>query len=217
MFRGYAFADGQNFKPTLLHRGKTLALRNDHWFAQELLTVQTQPSTEPVYRNHGVYVVIGGAGGVGELWTRYMIEHYQASIVWIGRRPINKQIQEKIHNMESFAKHGASVPHYISADASDKEQLTRAYEKIRERFSYIHGVVHSAIVLADQSLGNMDEERFISATSAKIDTSIHMVEIFSQEKLDFILFSLLLRHLSEKQGKLITPLDVLLSTPMRKR
>ncbi len=45
--------------------GKTLALRNDHWFAQELLTVQTQPSTEPVYRNHGVYVVIGGAGGVG--------------------------------------------------------------------------------------------------------------------------------------------------------
>ncbi|ASB52640.1 MULTISPECIES: non-ribosomal peptide synthetase [Bacillus amyloliquefaciens group] len=169
--------------------GKTLALRNDHWFAQELLTVQTQPSTEPVYRNHGVYVVIGGAGGVGELWTRYMIEHYQASIVWIGRRPINKQIQEKIHNMESFAaKHGASVPHYISADASDKEQLTRAYEKIRERFSYIHGVVHSAIVLADQSLGNMDEERFISATSAKIDTSIHMVEIFSQEKLDFILF-----------------------------
>ncbi|MFK4467822.1 amino acid adenylation domain-containing protein [Bacillus sp. RC252] len=170
-------------------QGKTYALRNDQWFTQGLLAVQTQPSTETVYRLRGVYVVIGGAGGVGELWTRYMIEHYQASVVWIGRRPINKRIQEQLQDMKDFAaKHGVDVPFYISADARDKEQLTRAYEKIRERYSHIHGVIHSAIVLADQSLGNMDEERFVSATSSKVDTSIHMVEVFSKEKLDFILF-----------------------------
>ncbi|AYK07546.1 non-ribosomal peptide synthetase [Brevibacillus laterosporus] len=169
--------------------GKTLGLRNNEWFAQELMTVQTQPNYTAGYRECGVYVVIGGAGGIGELWTRYMIEHYRASVVWIGRRPMDQHIRQQLYSISKFAdKHNAIAPIYISADACDRSQLTRAYERIREIYPTINGVVHSAIVLADKSLAYMDEECFKSVMSVKVDASVNMVEVFLQERLDFILF-----------------------------
>lgn len=170
-------------------QGKTLGFRNGEWFAQELLTIQTLPNLTSGYRDRGVYVVIGGAGGVGEIWTRYMIEYHRASVVWIGRRPMDQRIQEQLQSVGAFAaKHNAVAPIYISADACDRAQLINAYEKIGRIYPLINGVIHSAIVLADKSLANMDEARFRSATSAKVDASVNMVEVFSQERLDFILF-----------------------------
>ncbi len=52
----------------------------------------------------------------------------------------------------------------------------------------IHGVIHSAILLLDRSLANMDEERFRTALAAKVDTSVHMSQVFKNEPLDFVLF-----------------------------
>ncbi|WP_139488133.1 non-ribosomal peptide synthetase [Brevibacillus dissolubilis] len=172
-------------------QGKTLGLRNGEWFTQQLETIDTltMRTTTPVYRRRGVYVIIGGAGGVGELWTRYMIEQHQASVVWIGRRPVDQRIKEQLQTLSALARtHGANAPTYLSADACDQTELTHAYEKIKEIYPSINGVVHSAIVLADKSLANMDEARFRSATSVKVDASVNMVEVFSREKLDFLLF-----------------------------
>ena len=53
------------------------------------------------YRQGGVYVVIGGSGGIGEVWTRWMIEHYQANVIWIGRREKNDDIKAKINSFGS--------------------------------------------------------------------------------------------------------------------
>ncbi len=165
-------------------RGNMLAHRRGEWFQQTLKLVTTLPGSTPVYRQNGVYVVIGGAGGVGEVWSRYMIEHYQANIVWIGRRPYDTAIE---HKLKSLARLGNS-PLYVPADATSLDSLEQALQTILKTYPVIHGVVHSAVVLDDQGLGRMEESTFRAGYSAKVDISVNMERVFGSQELDFMLF-----------------------------
>ncbi|MBL3615167.1 SDR family NAD(P)-dependent oxidoreductase, partial [Bacillus sp. RHFS18] len=79
-------------------------------------------------------------------------------------------------------------PHYIQADAQDAAALKAAVRSVREQYGNITGVIHSAITLADKSMANMDEASFRNAYSAKVNTSVRMIEAFKGEPLDFVLF-----------------------------
>ncbi|HYK02059.1 MAG TPA: SDR family NAD(P)-dependent oxidoreductase [Thermoanaerobaculia bacterium] len=169
-------------------QGNALAHRHGEWFQQGLARLgtvpQELPTARPVYRENGVYVVIGGAGGVGEVWTRFMIEHYRANVVWIGRREYDAAIEEKVNSLAGLGP----APLYISADATDLDALERARETILQLYPAIHGVVQSAIVLRDQSLAGMDEAGFRASLSAKVDVSVNMDRVFGEQELDFMLF-----------------------------
>ena len=168
----------------LVHRGK-------EWFKQSLIFIQKLPGEQPpangpesLYRTKGVYVVIGGAGGIGAAWTRYMIEKYQARIIWIGRRKKDAEIQAKL---DSISQSGP-IPTYIQADARDLKSLQKAYDQIKETHDQIHGVIHSAIVLSDKSLANMDEAQFQAGLQAKVDVCVRLAQVFQKEPLDLVLF-----------------------------
>jgi acyl transferase domain-containing protein/ribosomal protein S18 acetylase RimI-like enzyme/aryl carrier-like protein len=165
-------------------QGDCLAHRQGEWFVEGLARLGTLPESPPAYRQGGVYVVVGGAGGIGEVWSRFMVEHYQAELVWIGRRPLDSAIEDKL---QSFASLGPA-PRYFSADATRLDSLQATFEQIREIYPRIHGVVHSAIVLQDQSLSRMDEAAFRSSLAAKVDVSVNMDAVFGGLDLDFMLF-----------------------------
>ena len=150
-----------------------------------------------MYRHGGVYVVIGGAGGIGTAWSEYMIRAYGAHIIWIGRRQMDAAIAAKI---EALARLGPA-PRYLSVDARDPESLQRAYDAIKQQHDSIHGVVHSAIVLRDQRLANMDEAGFRAAFSAKVDVAAAMARVFRQEPLDFVLFFSALTGFFKPEGQ----------------
>ncbi|MFJ6208620.1 SDR family NAD(P)-dependent oxidoreductase [Lysinibacillus sp. NPDC092081] len=177
--------------------GNASVYRNAQWHKQQLVPLQCPSSNKTLYRKGGVYVVIGGAGGIGEAWSEYMIRTYQAQIIWIGRRPINTDIQAKIDRLETLG----STPLYITADATNRESLQRAYEKIKEHYSHIHGVIHSAIVLRDQSLMKMEEEHFQEALTAKVNVSVRLAQIFRGEPLDFVLFFSSINSFSKFPGQ----------------
>jgi polyketide synthase PksN len=165
-------------------QGNALAYRDEEWHEQKLVPIRYGDAGPTQYRQGGVYVVIGGAGGIGAAWSDYMIRTYQAQIVWIGRRLQDAEISTKI---ASLARSGPA-PLYVSADATDLDSLQTAYRRIKERYPQIHGVVHSAIVLADKTLSNMDEERFQAGLSAQVEVSVRLAQAFAPEPLDFILF-----------------------------
>jgi polyketide synthase PksL len=166
-------------------RGNSLAYRKGEWFRQEFAYLPSLPRSEPLcYRQNGVYVVIGGAGGLGEVWTQFMMENYQASVVWIGRRKYDATIENKINSLARLGR----APLYISADASNLRELEEALQSILQSYPVIHGAVHSAIILRDQSIAGMEESDFKVALSAKLDTSVNLDRVFGQLKLDFMLF-----------------------------
>ncbi|MGX4256842.1 SDR family NAD(P)-dependent oxidoreductase [Bacillus sp. YH3-2-B2] len=164
--------------------GNAAAYRNGAWHKQKTVRVLTSSAPRMSYREGGVYAVIGGAGGIGEAWSKYMITRYKARMIWIGRRPKDQEIQSKIDRLAL----SGPAPHYIQADAQDAAALKAAVRSIRERYGNITGVIHSAITLADKSMANMDEASFRNAFSAKVNTSVRMIEAFKGEPLDFVLF-----------------------------
>ncbi|MFE7277378.1 SDR family NAD(P)-dependent oxidoreductase [Streptomyces sp. NPDC057623] len=163
--------------------GGTWARRSGQWLRQRLVPSASAHLETVPYREGGVYVVIGGAGGLGEAWTRHVTENHGARVVWLGRRPQDASIEARLH-----AVRGRGEVRYLSADATDPEALRTAYEEIRARYGRIHGVVHSVLVLRDRGLANMEETDFRAALAAKVDTSVGMAQVFDREQLDFILF-----------------------------
>lgn len=164
--------------------GNTWAYRNKIWHKQRLIPVHSNQPVHTKYKHGGVYVVIGGAGGIGEAWSEYVIRTYQAHVIWIGRRKKDASIQSKLDRLARLGP----APFYIEADAANREELERAYATIKQMHREINGIIHSAIVLQDQSLMNMDEERFRNVLSAKVDVSVRMAQVFQKEPLDFVLF-----------------------------
>jgi len=165
-------------------RGDAWVYRGNEWYRRQLMVCQPHARETTSYRQGGVYVIIGGAGGLGEVFSEYLIKQYRAQIIWIGRREQNAEIEDKIRRFETFGP----PPVYIQADASDGEALEHARRTIREQFGEIRGVVHAAITLMDKSLAEMTEDRFRACLSSKVDVSVQLARVFSAESLDWVLF-----------------------------
>ena len=161
-------------------RGDGWAFRGGRWYRRQLAEVASA-SRNDGFRREGVYVVIGGAGGVGEVLTHHLIGRYDARVIWIGRRAADDDIAKKL------ARTNGRVT-YIAADARDRESLARARAEVLARHGRIHGVVQSAIVLHDRGLAGMTEEQFRAALAAKVDVAVRIDEVFGSDALDFILY-----------------------------
>jgi polyketide synthase PksM len=179
-------------------RGEALAHREGQWYRRRLLECELgerrdQQATHADkrqcrYRRGGVYVLIGGAGGLGGVLSEYLIREYEAQVVWIGRRAKDEAIEKKQEQVAARAGKSSLHPLYIAADARKREDLERACKEIKERYGRINGVIHSAVVLADKSLANMEEEQFRAGLSAKVDVAVRLAQAFGEEPLDFVLY-----------------------------
>ena len=161
--------------------------REGQWYRRRLVECEfgERESDKSGYRRGGVYVVIGGAGGLGEVLSDYLIGTYDARVVWIGRREKDEAIEKK---QERVAARGGERPFYIVADARKREDLESACGQIKERYGRIDGVIHSTIVLAGMGLAGMTEEQFRAGLSAKVDVAVRLEQVFGREPLDFILY-----------------------------
>ena len=178
-------------------QGNAWAYRAGEWYRQQLILCELQQSLPSRYRQGGVYVVIGGAGGIGEVFSEYLIRTYQAQMIWIGRRPLDTAIQAKIDRLSSLGV----APTYLSADATDRDALEQAYQTIKARHGQINGLVHAAIALLDKSVAQMDEVRFKESLAAKVDVSVRMAQVFAPERLDCVLFFSSVQSFSKSAGQ----------------
>lgn len=168
-------------------RGDGWAWREGQWYRRRLVEWQggAREGAASGYRRGGVYVVIGGAGGVGQVLSEDLIRRYDARMVWIGRRERDEAIQQR---QTLVSAGGGQPPLYIAADARSREELVRARQEIKERYGRIDGVIHSSIVLTDKSLANMSDEQFRAALSAKVDVAVRLAQVFGSDALDFMLY-----------------------------
>lgn len=163
--------------------GNHLALRNHHWY-QPVLSKLTLPSSVPSpYKQHGVYLVIGGAGSIGFDWTKMVVEKYNATVIWFGRRPVDERITRKLAHFPP-----ATRPIYMSVDASDLEAFSQAHQQITQQYGQIDGVIHSAMVVKGQNVATLDEQSFAQLLQAKINVCVNIAKVFAHHPTDFLLF-----------------------------
>lgn len=114
-------------------------------------------------RQGGVYLVIGGAGGIGQAWTEELIRTCQAKVIWAGRSAPSPAIDAAIERLAAFGP----APRYIMADAADAAALAGLRDEIVAAHGALHGVFHAAMVLDDGPLQTMTPARFDAVMAAK--------------------------------------------------
>ncbi|MGW2870851.1 SDR family NAD(P)-dependent oxidoreductase [Kitasatospora sp. NPDC001225] len=152
--------------------------RTGQWLARRWAPCEAPE--RPVYREGGVYVVIGGAGGLGSAWTRHVVRNHGAHVTWIGRRAHDATVADRIRSAG-----GPEHVRYLQADAGDPAALRRVLAEVRRRHPRVHGVVQAALVLRDSTVARMDEADLRAALAAKVDVTTAMAEAFDGEPLDF--------------------------------
>ncbi|RRH95025.1 KR domain-containing protein [Pseudomonas aeruginosa] len=164
--------------------GETLALRDGQWYRQRLVPCVLPDVVDSALRERGVYLILGGAGGLGMVFSEYLIRRYQAQVIWLGRREADAAIEAQRARLGSLGP----MPLYLRADANDRAALEAAEQTVRRRYGAVHGVVHAAIVLEDRGVAQMAPGVFDAALRAKAATSENLDAVFGRQDLDFMLF-----------------------------
>ncbi|GGU43727.1 hypothetical protein GCM10010211_03950 [Streptomyces albospinus] len=182
--RGTELADGVR---ALVHEpvramARPVSLRGGVHRVRRLERVEL-PTVPTRFRDRGVYLVIGGLGVLGRDTARYLARTYRARLVLVGRGPLDAERSAVLAELEQL---GAEVL-YTPCDATDAVALRHVVDEAKARFGALHGVIHSAMVLVDRPVRDLDEAELRSALEAKADTVRSMFHALDGEVLDFAL------------------------------
>jgi acyl transferase domain-containing protein/acyl carrier protein/SAM-dependent methyltransferase len=164
--------------------GDEVALRHGQRYVRCLTPVRLPATTGNPFRAEGVYLILGGAGGIGLEFSKYLARSVRARLVLVGRSELSDDQRRQIAEIESL---GGTVL-YVQGDATELASMQNVFAQARQHFGGVHGVIHSAIVLKDKTLANLNEEEFRAALLPKIQGSVNLYLAAANEPLDFLLF-----------------------------
>ncbi|NQZ10284.1 MAG: SDR family NAD(P)-dependent oxidoreductase, partial [Algicola sp.] len=142
--------------------------------------------TELPLKQHGVYIVSGGLGGLGYIFSEYLVKSAQAKLVLFGRSALSDKHQQKIDRLKAF---GTDIL-YVQADASKLVDMQNVVTQAKTRFKQINGVIHSAGINADNFMLNKTVEEMAGVLAPKVYGTLNLDEATKDEALDwFVLFS----------------------------
>ncbi|MDC8638266.1 SDR family NAD(P)-dependent oxidoreductase [Xanthomonas hortorum] len=165
-------------------RGPVLAYRNHGWYERRACVVTDPPQDEYIVAAESVCLIIGGAGGLGQAFSRALLQRTpDLQLVWMGRRP-QAAIQAGI---DALASLGPRV-HYIQGDAADRASLERARDAIQARFGKIDGLIHAAMTLADRSVERLSDYELREVLAPKVAGCVRLAQVLDPDRLRFALF-----------------------------
>ncbi|NMO14584.1 SDR family NAD(P)-dependent oxidoreductase [Pyxidicoccus fallax] len=134
------------------------------------------------YRDGGVYVIVGGAGGIGRKTAAHIAARGQnVRLALVGRSPLSPDIEQVLRELEGT---GARA-RYFSTDVTERDALAATLARVKEAFGSIHGVIHSGGVLADRLIFSKEPDSFDRVLRPKVLGAWLLDELTAAEPLDF--------------------------------
>ncbi|MFG1957634.1 SDR family NAD(P)-dependent oxidoreductase [Nonomuraea sp. NPDC049028] len=134
---------------------------------------QGEPIGSP-WRADGVYLITGGARGLGMGLAKHLVRAGVRRLALVGRTPLNAALPESggkvarsLADVAELEAAGAEVL-LLTADAGVPDELRRALRQCREHFGMLTGVVHAAGVPA----GGMVQRRTVAEAGAVLAPKI---------------------------------------------
>ena len=207
-----------------IRQGNTIsycAYRNGKRHVQKLMRIDMQPehNLEELFPAQGVYLVTGGATGVGLEICKSIAQRQPATFLIIGRTTLpykkywdkiisegaDDSIIQRIKGLKELEREGSRVEYY-SADISDEKSVRAAFEDIKRRFEKVNGVIHSAGERMESiPITDMDEQMFGKLLAPKVKGTILLDE--QVQDLDpsfFVMFSSLNAWVPKKHSAAYT-------------
>ncbi|MBO0783578.1 MAG: SDR family NAD(P)-dependent oxidoreductase, partial [Ktedonobacteraceae bacterium] len=171
-------------------RSEETLIRYQHGEREVLRFVEIEGGKEtavPVWKSGGVYLITGGAGGLGLLFAKEIAQQAPGvRLVLSGRSVLSREKQQEL---EAIAALGAEVE-YLQADVADRAAVEELLAKIGERYGKLDGILHSAGVLRDSYLFRKRFEELEEVLSPKVKGVVNLDEASRDQELDlFVLFS----------------------------
>ncbi len=129
----------------------------------------------------GVYLITGGAGGLGLIFADYLAREFQARLLLSGRSAPSEALEARLDELRQA---GAEVV-YVAADVSTASGAQLVVEAARTRFGRLDGVVHAAGLLRDSYVRNKTVDEFRAVLAPKVQGTLHLDEATRTDDLDF--------------------------------
>ncbi|MBT2288313.1 SDR family NAD(P)-dependent oxidoreductase [Paenibacillus albidus] len=139
------------------------------------------------WKEHGVYLLTGGAGSLGLIFAEEMVSQVpQITLILTGRSQLTLHQQGQIAKLRS---RGARVS-YEQVDVSDKESVNRLIQSVIAKYGSLNGILHGAGVCRDSFLMKKTRAELHSVLDPKVNGLVHLDQATRGISLDFLyLFS----------------------------
>lgn len=164
-----------------------VVLRGERRYVARLVRHQMPEEREQnLFCSDGTYLITGGLGGVGLRTAQWMVEQGARHLVLLGRREASEAVTATLTTLRAT---GVNI-RTMQVDVSQEQQLASALDRIRRELPPLRGVFHSAVVLDDGTLLQLDRERFLGVRPARVEGAWNLHQLTLHDPLDyFVLFS----------------------------
>ncbi|MBM7494186.1 acyl transferase domain-containing protein/enoyl-CoA hydratase/carnithine racemase/pimeloyl-ACP methyl ester carboxylesterase/tryptophanase/acyl carrier protein [Micromonospora luteifusca] len=160
---------------------RLVALRDGRRLVRSFVPT-TPAKARPPYRP-GVYLVVGGACGIGHVVSRHLARSVGATLVWLGRREAGAAIRRAQADVGDLGGHAV----YVRGDVADPASVAAALAEA-DRHGELVGVFHSAGVLRDRRLGNLTDADLQAALAPKVAGSVTLAAGLAGRRLQHLVF-----------------------------
>src|SRR5262245_43183686 len=152
---------------------------------QEIPEEQGKPPI--AFKDHGVYLITGGMGGLGLLFTEEILaQTRQARVALTGRSALSAEKQALLDGLSAQA----GCMSYRQVDVSNLDQVMRLVAAIKDEYGQLNGILHSAGIIADNFILKKASAQFSEVLAPKVAGAFNLDQASRDVELDFFaLFS----------------------------
>ncbi|QQC67569.1 type I polyketide synthase [Paraburkholderia ginsengisoli] len=130
-----------------------------------------------------VYLIVGGTGGLGFATARWMMSRGARNLTLVSRS--GTLAPEFAHEAAQWHEANGTQVHTAACDITDAAALDALLAAIAQRGAPLKGVLHSAMVIDDGLVRNLDDERFAAVLAPKLAGAWNLHQATRGSKLDF--------------------------------
>jgi acyl transferase domain-containing protein/NADPH:quinone reductase-like Zn-dependent oxidoreductase/acyl carrier protein len=154
---------------------------------QQELPVRPMARTKNLICPDKSYLVVGGYSGLGLMVAKWLVEAGARFLVLASRH--GATTDEAKEALQAFAERGIQVI-AAKADISKRSDVARLIQEIEDQAPPLAGIFHSAMVLDDALLIELNRERFEKVLEPKVLGAWYLHELTQHRPLDlFVMFS----------------------------
>lgn len=140
------------------------------------------------FKEHGIYLITGGLGGLGMLFAREILARASSpTVILTGRSATPSDRQQA--QLASLRAGGKSVE-YRQLDLADRAQVEGVIASIQQQYGGLNGIFHSAGMTADAFILKKSSADFAKVFGPKVTGTLNLDSATREVDLDFmVLFS----------------------------
>ena len=140
------------------------------------------PESPPLpWKDGGVYLITGGAGGLGLIFAREIAARAQnVVLILVGRSPLADDTC-----LSTLRALGAQVV-YRQIDVSQQSAVEDLVQDIRDAYGHLHGILHSAGTIRDSFIINKTGEELRAVLAPKVSGLVNLDLATRDMDLDFL-------------------------------